>query len=185
MTDATRVSKPDPDPTEATTAQLKDAIANLEGRIGARLDGMDKAILLLQKTLDKSPSIAEVDLSVSALKELVLTQFKERDVRTEQVSKSDKIAVDAALQAQKEAAGKQADNFSELINKNEQLFLTQIKSLEGKVDLLQQRIDRGEGSGEGRRQGLSDTGAFVIGAISLISLIVSVVGMFLHVGSHP
>ena len=133
----------------------------MAGEIEARLDGMDKAIILLQKVVDRSPSIAEVALSVEALKELTQVRFTERDTRTEQVSKSDKIAVDAALQAQKEAAGKQADNFSELINKNEQLFLTQIKSLEGKVDLLQQRLDRGEG----HTKGIGDSWGWLIAAI--------------------
>jgi len=36
----------------------------MAGEIEARLDGMDKAIVLLQKVVDRSPSIAEVALSV-------------------------------------------------------------------------------------------------------------------------
>ena len=38
----------------------------------------------------------------------IQTQFKERDVRTDQTASQVKLAVDAALQAQKEAAGEQA-----------------------------------------------------------------------------
>jgi hypothetical protein len=142
--------------------------------IKARLDGMDKAIVLLQKTLDREPSIAEVHSAVTSLKELTQTRFVERDVRTEQVSKSDKIAVDAALQAQKEAAGKQADNFSELINKNEQLFLTQMQSLKNQVDLLQQRLDKGEG----HTRGLGDGWGWLVGAIGTIAAVLAAFELF-------
>jgi hypothetical protein len=196
MVEATRLSKPDPDPTEATTSQLKDAIANLEGRIASRLDGMDKAIVLLQRTVDRSPTIAEVALSVKeqkellqsesrALKELMDTKFTDRD-----------LALIAALAAAKEAVGAQNTSNSIAIAKSDSstvealkqlqiIFQTNIAAATTQINDLKSRLDKGEGSGEGRRQGLSDTGAFILGAISLAALVASIVSLFVHVGAHP
>jgi hypothetical protein len=155
--------------------------------IEARLDGMNKAVELLQRQADKSPSIAEVALSVASLKELVQTQFRERDVRMEQASKSDKIAVDAALQAQKEAAGKQADNFKETIEKSETLFISQMESLKAQVSLLQGRIDRGEGRDDGKTKVESNnwTAFAVVGSllIGLAGLIIAGAALFVRTGA--
>lgn len=118
--------------------ELKSAVevilAKMDGQravFEARLDGMDTAILLVRDVADKLPM--RMDEKVNQLSNLtdvrferIDTQFAERDVRTEQANLSSKTAVDAALQAQKEAAGNQAETFGAATLKSEQQFTKQI-----------------------------------------------------------
>jgi hypothetical protein len=64
----------------------------------------------------------------------VQKQFAERDVRTDQAAIATKIAVDAALQAQKEAAGAQNESNSAAITKSE---AASAKQMDGIQALLQ------------------------------------------------
>lgn len=64
---ATTDSRPVPDPTFLTTQQLTTAIDNVKALIGnvttlfdARLEAMDKAVLLLKEQADRLPSIGEI-----------------------------------------------------------------------------------------------------------------------------
>jgi hypothetical protein len=175
--------RPDPDPTVLTAAavalatdtlrrELKAAVEIIEAKINGqqatietRLNGMDTAITLVREVADKLP--ARMDEKVSHLEDLtnvkfagIQTQFAERDVRTEQSTIATKTAVDAALQAQKEAAGNQAETFSEATRKSEDQFTKQIdqqgellrtatKGLEDKINDLKDRFNRGEGVGIG------------------------------------
>ena len=148
--------RPIPDPTLLTTQQLQTAIAALREIILTRLEGMDKALVLLQSRADKVPS--EVDIKTTAVRELlaerfrgielqfdgIQLQFKERDTRVEQTARDSKTAVDAALQAAKEAVEKQNAASSQAALKSEiaftksidqlaELFRTATKSLEDKI----------------------------------------------------
>jgi hypothetical protein len=191
-------SVPVPDPTELTTAALLREVANVrelvENRIGAtretveaklqgntdvllqRLDGMDKAIELLQRTTDQLPGQIKdaVDTlrglhsekfdNLSALMEEqfkgVQTQFRERDTRTEQSSKDSKVAVDAALQAAKEAVGEQNKSSALAIAKSEAATNKQLdqigtimnattNGLNDKIDDLKTRLTTVEGRWQG------------------------------------
>lgn len=161
------------DPTALTTLQLSREVLSLRELIEARLDGMDKAIDLLQTTANRSPTIGEVvaetnqrlkaleehveaalgqlkelqDEKISAIKDnfeeklsgfqlatdekffSIATQFQERDTRTEQTSKDSKVAVDAALQAAKEAVGEQNKSNAMSISKSEAAFTKQIDQI--------------------------------------------------------
>jgi hypothetical protein len=186
---------PRPDPSLMTTRQLQREVFALrellEVKLGSnqqagelnravletRLDGMDKAIKLLQDTADKFP--ARIDEKIAALKEVhdqkftaltdthsekfssIQTQFKERDVRTEQSSKDSKVAVDAALQAAKEAVGEQNKSSALAIAKSETattkqidtlgtLIQTMTKSADEKIADVKDRLTRIEGRGEGQ-----------------------------------
>jgi hypothetical protein len=177
-------SRPVPDPTELTSLAVAQAMetmrrdltaavevleAKMDGRqntIETRLNGMDTAITLVRDVTDKLPS--RMDEKVKHLQELtdvkfngIQVQFVERDVRTDQTARDAKTAVDAALQAQKEQAGKQADTFSEATLKSEQQFTKQIdqqgellrtatKGLEDKINDLKDRFNRGEGVSVGQ-----------------------------------
>ena len=148
--------RPIPDPTILTTQQLQTAIAALRELILTRLEGMDKALILLQSRADKVPS--EVDIKTTAVRELlaerfkgielqfegIQLQFKERDTRVEQTARDSKTAVDAALQAAKEAVEKQNAASSQAAQKSEiaftksidqlaELFRNATKSLEDKI----------------------------------------------------
>jgi hypothetical protein len=172
-------STPVPDPTVLTTAALAQAIAALreilEARIDgqearmdgqkavfeARLNGMDKAITLLQDIADKLP--LQIDGKVRNLErfheekfESVQTQFRERDVRSERESKDNKVAVDAALQAAKEAVTEQNKSNAVAQSKSEASFTKQIdqistfitsavKGLDDKINDLKERFSTGQG----------------------------------------
>ncbi len=119
---------PIPDPTLLTTIQLNREItavreileATLRGNLAvvqSRMEGMDKALQLLQVISDRIP--VQIDEKIFRLKELhqekfesIQVQFSERDVRTEQTARDVKIAVDAALQAAKEAVAEQNRSFA-------------------------------------------------------------------------
>lgn len=180
-------SRPDPDPTLLTTAQLREAIRNTEEKFDTRLDGMDKAILLIQKTVDKSPSIAEVNLAVAnqkellqsesrALKELMDTKFTDRD-----------LALIAALAAAKEAVGAQNTSNSIAIAKSDSstvealkqlqiIFQTNIAAATTQINDLKSRLDKGEG----HTKGLGDGWGWLVGALGVIVGVLGVVELFLR-----
>ena len=165
--------RPIPDPTVLTTQQLlaasavlRDAIDAVRKVIETRLDGMDKAIELLRVTsTEKFPLM--VESKVLNLKDLhdekfksIQTQFLERDTRTEQTSRDSKVAVDAALQAAKEAVGEQNKSSALAIAKSEAattkqidqiiaLITTTTAGLNDKISDLKDRLTLIEGKGFG------------------------------------
>jgi hypothetical protein len=128
---------PRPDPTLRTLDVVARDLASLQKLIEARLDGYDKAILLLQNTTNRSPTPAELGIDIAAFKELVIEKFKgvtdsiqQRDVRLGQAEQAAKDAVTtaftgsekavaAALQAAKEAVGAQSESFDRATTKAE------------------------------------------------------------------
>ena len=130
-----------------------------------RLEGMDKAINLVQLQTDVLP--AKVQVEVGHLQRLhqekfdsITTQFQERDTRTEQTSRDSKVAVDAALQAAKEAVGEQNKSNALAIAKSEATFTKQIdqigvlvasmgKGFDDKVDDIKSRLQAMESQKKG------------------------------------
>ncbi len=201
---------PRPDPTVLTTQQLLREIATsreiVETRVGGevgkvetRLNGMDKAIELLQNTTDKFPD--HVVQAVARLQELhaekfksIETQFIERDTRTEQTSRDSKVAVDAALKAQQEAFSEQNKSSALAISKSETATTKQIdqigitmasntKAMDDKIDDLKERITSIESSKVGSSAGLGIAGQLFLGfltfvavAVATISLVVTLLG---------
>jgi cation transport regulator ChaB len=177
-------SKPNPDPTLLTTQQLLREMALqrdvFESQIKAitdasslrievleqRLTGMDKAIDLVNAANRILPS--QIDEKISAKYEIqnekfssVQQQFKERDTRTEQSSKDSKVAVDAALQAAKEAVGEQNKSSALAIAKSEAATTKQIDQLQSliaqgtkasdeKIADVKERLTRIEGMDTGK-----------------------------------
>jgi cation transport regulator ChaB len=123
-----------------------------------RLDDMDRATALLSTQTLRVPS--EVDRQVGHVREVhaekfssIANQFSERDHRSERESRDNKVAVDAAFAAQKEAAAEQNKSntlaimksetaTTEAINKLEQLVQAALKGLEGKIGDMTDRINR-------------------------------------------
>lgn len=202
---------PIPDPSLMTTKQLQREVFSLrellETRllggehsnelirniIETRLDGMDKAIKLLQDTADKFP--ARIDEKITALREVheerfksVDKQFSERDVRTDKAAEASTTAVNAALQAQKESAGKQAEAFQEATSKSEQQFTkqidqqgellkTEVRALVTQINELKDRFNRGEGKGEGSSTTMTTQRAANSYMIAVIGLIIAFCGL--------
>jgi ribosome maturation protein Sdo1 len=150
---------------EVKLTSATDAVSLIREIIETRLDGMDIAIRLLQDTADKFP--ARIDEKIGSLRAVheerfvsIQTQFAERDVRTEQAAGAVKIAVDAALQAQKEAVGEQNKSSALAIAKSETSTTKQIdqigtliqnntKAFDDKISDVKDRVNRIEGMGAG------------------------------------
>jgi len=107
--------------------------AALQELLEVRLDAMDRANELLSETVNRAPT--EVTKSIDHLKGIqderfrsVETQFRERDTRSERESKDNKVAVDAAFAAQKDAANEQNKANTTAINKSEATTTETIKT---------------------------------------------------------
>jgi hypothetical protein len=185
--------KPVPDPTVLTTQQLLRELGSVREIIETRLDAMDKAISLIQAHSDKVPSL--LDLAIEHLRTLheekfrsVQIQFQERDTRTEQTSRDSKVAVDAALQAAKEAVGEQNKSSSLAISKSEMATTKQIdqlvvliqanaKASDEKIDDIKQRVT----IIESHSKGVGDMWGYVVGFLGLVALVASAVGIAMTV----
>jgi len=211
---------PIPDPTILTTQQLVGAVSSLREILEARIFGMEKLIeqlvkqehglnTLIENKLEALTQIQNekfrsieiqfkerdtrneqttrdnrlaVDAALQAAKEAgaaidektahlqalhgerfhsISTQFIERDVRTEQTSRDSKVAVDAALQAAKEAVGEQNRSSALAIAKSEAATVKQIDqqglliqtatgALNDKIEDIKDRLTRIEGMGVGQ-----------------------------------
>ena len=157
--------RPIPDPTLLTTQQLMSAISALKELVFTRLDAMDRAVILLSENVNRVPT--ETDKAVSHLKELhdekfqaIQVQFTERDVRADQTTRNNATSLAAALQAAKEAVGKQNESFALSIAKSEastmkqmeqqgQLIKTSNDALESKISDLKDRVTTIESKGVG------------------------------------
>jgi HSP90 family molecular chaperone len=116
----------------------------------ARLDAIDKATDKFEAHIEKVPT--DVDKQVGHLKELtketfrtvderftgVALQFKERDTRSERESRDNKVAVDAAFAAQKEAASEQNKSNTLAIDKSEKATA---ETLNKQADLFKSTTD--------------------------------------------
>lgn len=204
-------SRPVPDPTVLTTEQLLRAVEAVREVIGAtrqiletRLDGMDRAIELLQKASDQLPDY--VKEHVAGLQELheekftgVQTQFRERDTRTDQTAKDSKVAVDAALSAAKEIVEKQNTANTLAINKSEAAFTKQLdqiglqigtiaKGMDDKVADIKDRITTIESKTSGmaaqkveQTQGTKDNVGYVVAAVSVIFGVISIAALAISI----
>jgi hypothetical protein len=188
-------TRPVPDPTVLTTQQLYREVSALREIIEARLNGNDKIVEQLQTHLDERGAV--VSEAVTHLQRLheekfrsISVQFAERDTRTEQTSRDSKVAVDAALQAAKEAVGEQNKSSALAIAKSEAattkqidaigtLISTQGKGVDDKIDDIKSRLT----TIEGHSKGLGDGWGFIVGAGGLLTAIIIVVLMVINRGA--
>jgi hypothetical protein len=166
-----------PGPPYLTTEELRRDVSALREILQARLDGMDRATVVLSETVNRTPTA--IQIAVDHLKELhderfasVDQRFDERDVRTDQAAKASKEALDAALLAAKELVSQQNEANAAAADKAEQSTIKQIdqigiridtmqKALDDRLTELKERIDRGEGSGSGARAEREDAASVV------------------------
>jgi len=123
----------------------------------------------------------------------VAQQFLERDTRGERESRDNKVAVDAAFAAQKEAAAKQDEANQKAIDKSEKatgetldkqeaLFRSTTDGLAAQLVDLKERMTRIEGQGIGQRvsnqdhqQSNSWTLALLLGALALGGFVMNII----------
>ena len=209
----TTVSRPDPDPTTLTTqalyreinqvqALLHSEMEGLSGRLDARITSVDHGLDRLRLIIDREPELT--NQLVNNLKSIheeklssIQVQFIERDVRTEQTSRDSKVAVDAALQAAKEAVEKQNASSALAIAKSESattkqidtqgiLITTATTSLNERIDAasatmnsknddLKDRLNRMEGMGVGTRTTHDDTRGIIAVSVAVLSVLFNIV----------
>jgi hypothetical protein len=199
---------PTPDPTVLTTEALLRAVAAerdyVDGQLAVleqRFRGIDTATKLLSDNVGRVPS--EVSKDIKCLEELITEkfasitlQFKERDTRSERESRDNKVAVDAAFAAQKEAASEQNKSntlaitksgigTTETITKLTELFRTTMNALSDKVDDLKDRVRGIEAARNGyteqrteHRASVSTTTAVIGSVVGVIVLLVLLVGVY-------
>jgi hypothetical protein len=124
------------DPTQRSSQQVLRENFWLRELLETRLNGMDKALQLLQAFADRTPTTMDVQHEVTALREVTMvrfdgikTQLVERDTQIERASKDVKSAVDAAFAAAKEAVGEQNKSNTLAITKSEAGVSEQLKML--------------------------------------------------------
>jgi len=209
----TTVSRPDPDPTTLTTqalyreinqvqALLHSEMEGLSGRLDARITSVDHGLDRLRLIIDREPELT--NQLVNNLKSIheeklssIQVQFIERDVRTEQTSRDSKVAVDAALQAAKEAVEKQNASSALAIAKSESATTKQIDTqgilittattslneridaasatMNSKIDDLKDRLNRMEGMGVGTRTTHDDTRGIIAVSVAVLSVLFNIV----------
>jgi cation transport regulator ChaB len=198
---------PRPDPTVLTTEQLLRTVAAERDYLDAQLDvlrerlsGIDKATRLLNETVNRVPT--DVTKEVTHLRELmdqrfngVQDQFHERDVRVERESRDNKVAVDAAFAAQKEAASEQNRSNTLAISKSEnattekidklsELFKTTTGALADKIDDIKERTGRIESVKEGSKE--SREGLYgLIGAVLAVVVLLGILAATGVFGGDP
>jgi len=151
-------------------------VSSVESLLVQRIAGLEEILHLLDNTLKNGPQErdalrerlqTDIQIAVDNLRRLheerftaIQQQFTERDVRSEQEKKASKEALDAALLAQKESVSQQNDANTTAATKSETSFTKQIdqiatliatleKALTDRITELKERIDRGEGQGQG------------------------------------
>ncbi len=176
------LSTPRPDPTILTTEQLLRAISAVEAVFDARFDGHKMLIDRLRIDVDAVPE--RIDFRIEHLRDLdnvkfesIQTQFTERDTRTESTARDSKLAVDAALQAAKEAVAKSEGATIKLLDQLGLQIQSSTKVLDDKIFLLNERMTRSEGKGQGTEATNvvhQTTSSYVVALIVAVLLFVSV-----------
>jgi hypothetical protein len=199
----------DPDPTVLTTEALDRRERALheyvDGQIGIiqeRLRGIDTATQVLNETVNRVPTdmqkeVTHVRQITDEKFESVSIQFRERDTRQEREARDNKVAVDAAFAAQKEAAAKQDEANAKAINKSElataetinklaELFKTTTDALRRDLDDIKLAV----GDIQARRLGVADSrtsqrsdSQIAIGVFGLI-LTAVIIGVALYAALH-
>jgi hypothetical protein len=202
---------PVPDPTKLTTdavnlatTQMRRELNTLREILEARIiAGESDSALQLEGLRTVRP---EIERSIGHLQDLhdekfksVELQFRERDVRAEQAAVASKQALDAALTSAKELVGQQNTANVEAAAKAEASFTKQIdqiavtisaleKGIGDRITELKERIDRGEGQGQGVKE-TNETrqaanGQYIAVAAALISFSGIIVAVILAFTIH-
>jgi hypothetical protein len=183
-----------------TTEELRRDVSALREILQARLDGMDRATVVLSDSVNRTPTA--IQTAISHLKELhderfssIGLQFLERDVRATQAATASAQALAAALQAAKEAVFEQAQAAAKAAEKTELSFTKQIDQIQlqittvaegfgDRIAELKERIDRGEGSATGASELRTERRLDAGQVLQLLALVALAVGLLISVVVH-
>lgn len=196
-------SRPVPDPTELTSKAV-DALRRelielftkeLEIR-DERLRGIDSATELRIRTIERIPGdVVRHERELTEQQFLAVAQrFDGLETRSEKVESLNKIALDAAFAAQKEAAAKQDEAnqkaidksekaTSETLNKQADLFKSTTDALADKIEDLRARLGMIDATlvgliqkGAGGRDATTDNRANILAAVTVIVAVMAIIG---------
>lgn len=196
LANASMGSVPMPDPTKLTTDLVEKGVASLR----QLLEQADKAFADRLTNLENRthpPTLTDLitiesrhtatlrEAQVQAVREsmklqfeAVSQQFVARDALTAQLAVANTTAVNAALAAQKEAAGKSESAVAKTIDQQSALSAEGLKSLAALIDNLKERIGALDGRSSvniagvtGRTEGRSDVWAWVVAAVATGALL--------------
>ncbi len=198
-------SRPNPDPTRLTTAQLTREVGALRELLEAKIHGTDRVVALLVSRMEELP--AETTQLVKALEALhdvkfdgIKSEFILRDDRVKQSALDTKSELASALQAAEKASQKQTDNFTAATDKSERSTTKQIdaqsatqqastSSLNDKIVALDQRVTRSEGAGTGKSSAESSqhvSNSFVVAVFAASVSLIGVVVLIIELArAHP
>ncbi len=206
---------PRPDPTVLTTEQLRREISSLRSILETRLDSMDKATVLLHddvlvrlahvgdglearfQAVDaasqarsevRDEKLHSVQTRLEDFAEEVAVRFSERDTRSEREARDNKIAVDAAFAAAKEAVAennkssalatdKSEAGFTKQIDQLTLLIETRAKASDDKIDDIKEQLS----NRRGHEQGGVDARTFFFAIAGLIIAVISAAAL---IGAH-
>lgn len=188
-----------PDPTGAVTDAIDRALLAERALVRSefavrdeRFRGIDVATAAFHSAITQVPTdtqreVAHVREIMAGALDAVAQRFAERDTRSEREARDNKVAVDAAFSAQKEAAAEQNKSNTlaitkseqqtiEAITKLEQLFKTTIDGLGSQISDLKERVSRTESLKQGGKDataGLYALAGFVAVVLSIIATVVA------------
>jgi hypothetical protein len=189
---------PIPDPTVLTTQALlrevsairevfETKIAAVDARVNLLFDSINARREYITEEITKHQLLQDekfrsIGIQTDEKFRSISMQFVERDIRSEQSSRDGKVAVDAALQAAKEAVSEQNKSSSLAIAKSEAATTKQIdqigtiistmaSGLNDKIDDIKSRITIIEGRAKGSEGILGYAFSIMAMAISVASII--------------
>jgi len=154
-------SRPIPDPTVLTTDALRREIAGLEKLIDTKLDAAEK-------------------LSSEKFQSTNLLMERAEEQRREQKSDT-KMAVDAALDSQKEATAKMEKSISDQITSLRSNFETSINATQASMADLKDRVTVMESVKQGQTEQRVETRAITAGQMTAIGVGITIIVIVLNI----
>lgn len=177
-----RTVVPVPDPSTLTTEAMHREIASLKELLTTQIAAI---------RVDLKHDFEQVQVIIRGIYDEkfigITTQLRERDARVEQSARTADAALQAALQAAKEAVGKQTEFFTTTISELKQAVTKQLDSLkvlidtvsaslDAKINEVKDRVGIIEGTDRGQRGAIHDRQSATFNVANVIGMIGGIIG---------